>query len=208
LFERTSVTSPLFFLGNGGYSREVALIADVVDVDRRRWSSHVFLGPDDEEAALRDGGEVALAVGTAAVRLRLWDKYCSRSDLSWPTLVHPRADIGPTVELGTGVCFSSGSIATANIVIGDGALVNLNVTIGHDSRIGRCCVLNPGVAISGGVVLGDGCLIGAGAVILEHVEVGPGSTVGAGSVVTRNVPEGSTVVGVPAKPLVKAEPLK
>lgn len=199
--------SPLFFLGDGGYSREVALIADVVDPDRRRWTSHVFLGPDDEEARLRDGGEVVLALGVAAVRLQLWQRYGSRPDLTWPTLVHPRADIGPNVELGAGVCFSSGSIATTNIHIGDGALVNINVTIGHDSRIGRACVLNPGVAISGGVVLGDGCLIGAGAVILEHVEVGAGSTVGAGSVVTRNIAEGSTVVGVPAKPLVKAEPL-
>jgi sugar O-acyltransferase (sialic acid O-acetyltransferase NeuD family) len=197
-------TSPLFFLGDGGYSREVALIADVLDPERSRWSNYVYLGPTDEEAQLRHGGDVVLAVGTAAVRLRLWQRYGSRPDLNWPTLIHPRADIGPTVELGRAVCFSSGSIATANIVIADGALVNINVTIGHDSHIGRGCVLNPGVAISGGVVLGDGCLVGAGAVILENVEVGSGSTVGAGSVVTRNVPDGTTVVGVPAKPLVKA----
>jgi acetyltransferase-like isoleucine patch superfamily enzyme len=59
----------------------------------------------------------------------------------------------------------------------------------------------PTVNISGGVVIGEGVLLGTGAQVLQYVSVGPGATVGAGAVVTKNVEPGTTVVGIPAKPL-------
>jgi serine O-acetyltransferase len=46
--------------------------------------------------------------------------------------------------------------------------------------------------------IGNGVVIGAGAKVLGNILVGDNSRVGAGSVVLRNVPDNSTVVGVPA----------
>lgn len=46
-----------------------------------------------------------------------------------------------------------------------------------------------------------GASIGAGAVILCGITVGERAVVGAGSVVTRDVPDGTTVVGNPARPM-------
>ena len=43
--------------------------------------------------------------------------------------------------------------------------------------------------------------VGTGAVILPGVTIGVGAIVGAGAVVTRDVPDGSTVVGNPARPI-------
>jgi maltose O-acetyltransferase len=51
------------------------------------------------------------------------------------------------------------------------------------------------------VTIENECLIGTGAVILQGLTIGRGATVGAGAVVTRDVAPGSTVVGVPARPL-------
>jgi len=51
------------------------------------------------------------------------------------------------------------------------------------------------------VRIGAAAEIGSGAVILPGVSVGARARVGAGAVVTRDVPEESTVVGVPARQL-------
>lgn len=49
--------------------------------------------------------------------------------------------------------------------------------------------------------IGRGCFIGAGAILLAGVTVGDHSIIGAGAVVSSDVPEGTFVVGVPAKAL-------
>jgi serine O-acetyltransferase len=47
--------------------------------------------------------------------------------------------------------------------------------------------------------LGNGVVVGAGAKILGPFTVGDGAKVGSNSVVVRAVPEGATVVGIPAR---------
>ena len=46
-----------FFLGDGGHAPEVALIADLVRSRSTTLGRALFLGPDDEDAALAGGGE-------------------------------------------------------------------------------------------------------------------------------------------------------
>lgn len=69
-----------------------------------------------------------------------------------------------------------------NITVGD------NVTIGHGAII-HCCTIE------------DNCIIGMGSIIMNKAVIGKNSIVGAGALVTENkvFPEGSLIVGVPAK---------
>ncbi len=124
------MSQPLFLLGDGGYAPEAALIARAMDPLGERWDEPVFLGPGDEEAALVHGGNVVLAVGTPHLRLRLWETYSAQQALKWPTLIHPRADIGPSSIVGRGACISSDAILTTRVVIEEAVLVNLNVGAG------------------------------------------------------------------------------
>ena len=48
--------------------------------------------------------------------------------------------------------------------------------------------------------VGDGAFFGTGAIVTPGLRVGADAKVGAGAVVLEDVPEGATVVGVPARP--------
>jgi len=81
----------------------------------------------------------------------------------------------------------------------------MGVVIGETSIIGDDVTLFQGVTLGGTgkehgkrhPTLEDEVVVGGGAKILGNITVGKNSRIGAGSVVLRNVPDNSTVVGVP-----------
>lgn len=80
----------------------------------------------------------------------------------------------------------------------------LGVVIHNNAVIGENCTIYQHVTIggkesSGTPVIGKNVYIGTGACILGNVRIGDGVKIGANSVVIKDVPENSTVVGVPGK---------
>ncbi len=81
----------------------------------------------------------------------------------------------------------------------------LSVVIGETAIVGDDVTLYQGVTLGGTgkehgkrhPTLLDNVVVGSGAKILGNITVGHNCRIGAGSVVLRNVPDGSTVVGVP-----------
>lgn len=81
----------------------------------------------------------------------------------------------------------------------------LGVVIGETSIVGNDVTLYQGVTLGGTgkeqgkrhPTIEDSVVIGGGAKVLGNITVGRNCRIGAGSVVLRNVPENSTVVGVP-----------
>ncbi|MFM2133155.1 MAG: hypothetical protein RL156_436 [Bacteroidota bacterium] len=61
----------------------------------------------------------------------------------------------------------------------------------------------PGCNISGNERIGRSVYVGTGAKFIHQVDVGDESTVGAGAVVIRNVDAKQTVVGNPARAIVR-----
>ncbi len=210
-------------LGAGGQAQEVAWL--IRDINRER-SAYEFLGyivPDLSKLGVHDspkdllGDEswldahqsevdcLAIGIGSPSRRCEVADELTGRyQDLLWPALIHPTAIYDKdTCQIGAGTMICAGATCTVNISFGPFALVNFGCTIGHHVRMGKGCVVNPGANISGGVVLGDGVLVGSGAQILQYLRIGTGAVVGAGAVVVKDVAEKCTVVGIPARPLVK-----
>jgi serine O-acetyltransferase len=81
----------------------------------------------------------------------------------------------------------------------------LGVVIGETAIVGNDVTLYQGVTLGGTgkehgkrhPTIEDSVVVGSGAKILGNITVGRNCRIGAGSVVLRNVPEDSTVVGVP-----------
>ncbi|MBU3012177.1 UDP-3-O-(3-hydroxymyristoyl)glucosamine N-acyltransferase [Polaribacter vadi] len=104
--------------------------------------------------------------------------------------------IGNAVEIGANSCIDRGKFSST--ILGDGCKIDNLVQIGHNSVLGRCCIMAGNSGLAGSVTLGDGVIIGGSASIKDHVTIHSGAKVGAGSGVISDVAAGKTVVGYPA----------
>lgn len=109
--------------------------------------------------------------------------------------IHPGARIGRNFFIDHGF-----------VVIGETAEIGDNVTMYQGSTLGGT---NPTNGLGGKrhPTIGNDVIISLGAAILGPIVVGAGARIGANAVVTKDVPEGATMVGIPAKStLVEVKP--
>jgi len=104
--------------------------------------------------------------------------------------------IGNAVEIGANSCVDRGKFSAT--IVGDGCKIDNLVQIGHNSIMGRSCIMAGHSGLAGSVTLGDGVIIGGSASIKDHTTIHSGATVGAGSGVVSDVEAGKTVLGYPA----------
>jgi serine O-acetyltransferase len=97
--------------------------------------------------------------------------------------IHPGAQIGKRFFVDHGM----GVVIGETTIVGDDVTLYQGVTLGGTGK--ETGKRHP--------TIGNGVVIGAGARVLGNIVIGENSRVGAGSVVLRDVPDNSTVVGVP-----------
>ena len=210
--------------GAGGFGREVAWLVQSCNVNIELYEVVCFI--DDNKAShgvvLNDipitsletayqqypNASVVCGVGTPKIRQQMLEKAASVG-FGYETIIHPQVECSKWVEIGLGTVICTGNILTTNIILGQHVQINLDCTIGHDAVLGDYTTLAPGVHISGCVRFGQRVYVGTGAVIINGTQenpitIGDDVIIGAGACVTKSVPNGLTVVGVPAKPLQKS----
>lgn len=104
--------------------------------------------------------------------------------------------IGNNVEIGANTCIDRGKFSST--ILGDGCKIDNLVQIGHNSKLGRFCIMAGNSGLAGSVTLGNGVIIGGSASIKDHTTIGDGAVIGAGSGVTCDIPAGKTMLGYPA----------
>ncbi len=108
--------------------------------------------------------------------------------------IHPAAKIGNRLVIDHAI----------GVVIGETAEIADNVTLYHNVTLGG---IAPAVEsetqkdVKRHPTLLEGSIVGSGAQVLGPVTVGRNARVGANAVVVKDVPEGCTVVGIPAQPV-------
>lgn len=120
----------------------------------------------------------------------------------WKVPVLPRL-LSTFARFLTGIDIHPGATIGKRFFIDHG----MGVVIGETTEIGDDCLLYQGVTLGGTSskaekrhpTLGRGVVVGAGAKVLGAITLGNHVKVGAGSVVVNDVPEHSTVVGVPGR---------
>ena len=99
--------------------------------------------------------------------------------------IHPGAKIGKRFFIDHG----EGVVIGETAIVKDDVLIYQQVTLGGTGKD----------EVKRHPTIGNGVIVGAGAKVLGNIEIGDGVRIGAGSVVVNDVPEHSTVIGVPGR---------
>ncbi|MCC5809312.1 MAG: serine O-acetyltransferase [Ectothiorhodospiraceae bacterium] len=153
----------------------------------------------DRDPAARNAFEVLTCY--PGLHALLWHRLCHRlwnwrlrwlarflsTGARWLTgiEIHPGARIGRRFFIDHGM----------GVVIGETAEIGDDVTLYHGVTLG-------GTSTAKGKrhpTLGNNIVVGAGAKVLGPIMVGDGARVGSNAVVLKDVPDGATLVGIPAR---------
>jgi sugar O-acyltransferase (sialic acid O-acetyltransferase NeuD family) len=220
------MTKPLYGVyGASGFGREVIplarewLMKQDVSLDRL-----VFIDDGIETAKVMNGYRVLnyaeflnehateryvnIAIANSNIREKIEIRLRLDHVLDW-SLQAVNCVIMDEVQIGAGAILSPFVTLTSNICIGKYFHANIYSYVAHDCVIGDFVTLAPSVRCNGNVIIEDHAYIGTGAIIKQGTPqqpliIGRGAVIGMGAVVTRSVPAGVTVVGNPAKPLIRS----
>jgi acetyltransferase EpsM len=210
----------LLVIGGGGHARVL------IDTARSRpdaWRVAGFVDPrgceddagplgvrwlgDDSEAfrLVHSTADLSVILGVGAVgstsrRQEIVARY-ERRGVRWASIVHARAWVSPSAQLGAGVLVCAGAVVNAGAVIGDHCVVNTGAIVEHDVVLGDFVQVAPGAVVGGGTAIGEATYLGLGCRVRDHVQIGPRALVAMGAVVAESVDAGQRVMGVPARPV-------
>jgi len=205
-------------LGGGGHAAVVidALESScpgcrlvVLDPDESKKGGQVLdvpvLGGDELLPELIANGAERFVVGLGGTgdnrpRKRLFEKGVD-AGLRPMTVIHAAAACSRWAQVGDGSVIMPGAVVNARASLGVNVIVNSGAILEHDCRIGDHVHIATGARLAASVLVGACAHIGVGSVVRQGVVVGEGAVVGAGAAVVRNVPEETTVIGVPARPM-------
>jgi UDP-perosamine 4-acetyltransferase len=206
-------------LGAGGHGKVVLDIlraqgryepVGFVDADTQLTGTKVgglpVLGPLNILPKLRQQkvAHAIVAIGDNRTRLRYAGAVeCEGFELI--NAIHPTAFVSPTARLGVNVVVGPNASVITEAHLGDSAIINTGAIIEHECEIGDAVHVAPGACVAGRARVGAFAFVGIGAQVIQCLSIGDGATVGAGAVVLEDVPDGATVVGVPAR-VVKVAP--
>ena len=210
-------TSKLVLVGGGGTSADVLTIIAAINSVRPRYEVMGILDDALPSGSVRWGIPVLGGLALAAPpdvrfvdclgsprsfrgREALYARFGFDPD-RFETLVHPAAVVAADARLGTGAIVYPNTVVLSGVEVGSRVTILAGCVLNHETQVGDWSILASGVMVSGAVRIGRACYLGVASSVREGIAIGDGALVAMGSAVTRDVEPGSSVGGVPAKPL-------
>lgn len=104
--------------------------------------------------------------------------------------------LGDDIEVGSCATIDKGTVVDTEV--GDGTKIDNHVQIGHNSKVGRHCLLCGHSGVAGSSVVGDRCVLGGQSGVADHLILGDDVIIAGGTGVISNVPSGRVMMGYPA----------
>ena len=142
------------------------------------------------------------AIGDPREKVKYYRPILERGGL-FVNVIHPLANIGKNVQLGTGIVLAPFSSITCDVKVGNHVTFGAFSNAGHDTLIDDWCQISSHCGINGGVTVEKGVFVGSHACLVPQIKIGAGAYVGAGSVVLKSVSDEMKVYGNPAIPVGK-----
>lgn len=163
-----------------------------------------YLGLDSDYQMLRDKFKedarelkILLAIDPPHLRAKLFDLYGGEDSVI--QAISKDAYVSKRASIGAGSIVQRGVKVMPHARLGKACKLHINAVVHHEAQIGDFCTIAPGAQILGNVRIGSGSYIGAGAIIRQRISIGERVKIGAGAVLVKDVPDGATLVGVPAE---------
>lgn len=214
-----ATTKLLGIYGASGFGREVwdlilqtdLATCQIVFIDDNASKTEIFpsdiLTWDAFLALPVENKAVTISISDGQIRKKISDKVHA-AGLSYIHLEARSSIVSNQATWGPGAILSAFTTITSNAVIGDHFHCNIYSYVAHDCRIGDYVTFAPAVRCNGNTIIHDFAYIGTGAILRQGTPekpliIGEGAIIGMGAVVTKDVPAHTTVVGNPAKPLLR-----
>jgi sugar O-acyltransferase (sialic acid O-acetyltransferase NeuD family) len=211
---KTTFKKPVAIVGYSGHAYVVVdiflnagrLVTAYCDAEEKTLNPYhlTYLGKESEVISKLKKFDYFACVGHNGIREKIHTQLSQY--LGNPiNAIHPSAVISASVKMGNGIMIAANSTLNPMVEIGNGVVCNTSSTIDHECIIGDFSFIAPGAVLCGNVKVGRSTFIGANAVIRQGIIIGNNVIIGAGTVVIRDIPDNSTVIGNPARKLVKKQ---
>jgi sugar O-acyltransferase (sialic acid O-acetyltransferase NeuD family) len=209
---KTTLKKPVVIIGYSGHAYVIIdiflnagrLVTAYCDSEEKKSNPYHlnYLGKEMEAIAKLKRYDYFACVGHNGIREKIHSQLSQV--LGDPiNAIHPSAVISASVKMGNGVMIAANTTLNPMAEIGNGVVCNTSCSIDHECIIGDFSFIAPGAVLCGNVIVGKNSFVGANAVVRQGITIGNNVIIGAGTVVVKDIPDNTTVIGNPARKLVK-----
>jgi UDP-3-O-[3-hydroxymyristoyl] glucosamine N-acyltransferase len=194
---RGSVIGPHCYIGSEVVIGDEAQLREMVSIGARARIGDRFRAQPGARIGSDGFSYVTPEVsGVENVRKTVGDQGAARAQ-SWLRIHSLGAvSIGDDVEVGANCTIDNGTIRDTEI--GSGSKLDNQVHVGHNTRIGRDCLICGQCGLSGSVNVGNNVVMGGQCGAADNIFIGDGVIAGGATKIISNVPAGRVVMGYPA----------